>query len=179
MKPKIYVVVLILLIVSHHSVGAGLYDLRSGRVWVYAIEGAEQNATSSIERSIKINDVDWYELVEYGERFWIRNTPQGQVEAANFFEREINLSEPIEEIMVFKYPASVGDEWGDMGAKSSYLGLRNVRVPAGAFDCHLYRFELGEGAYSESCVAEGIGVVFNEFKNSAGKLDVSKLVRYE
>ena len=175
-----YVIASFAIMASHISYGADLYELRVGLVWHYEIEGAEQKAArSSISRSVVVNDIEWFELIEYGERFWVRNSQQGQVEAVNFYDRELNTSEPIEEVLVFKYPVTVGENWGDTNSKSSYLGRRDVQVQAGTFSCHVYRFDLGAGAYSESCVAEGVGVVFNEFKGSGESIEVSKLVRYE
>jgi len=174
------IIALIALFFSHLSYGGDLYKLRVGLVWQYELEGAEQKvAKNSIIRSVVVNEVEWFELSEYGERFWVRNTEQGQVEAVNFFDRDIDLSEPAEEVLIFKHPASVGETWGRPNSPTSYLGLREVTVPAGTFNCHMYRFDLNAGAFSESCIAEEIGVVVNRFKRSDGSTEVSKLSRYE
>lgn len=174
------IITLVVLFSAQALSAAGLYQLRVGLVWYYELEGAAQEtARSSINRSVVANGVEWFELTEYGERFWVRNASQGQVEAVNYFDSDFNVSEPVEEALIFKYPAAIGETWGSPESPTAYLGRRKITVPAGTFECHVYRFDLGGGAFSESCIAEGIGVVFNKFKDNSGNTEVSKLLRFE
>ena len=174
-----HLIILFLLLFSSSLSIAGPYELRTGLTWTYELTGGEQNEViNSVPRSVVIDGVEWFELNEYGERFWVRNTEQGQVEAVNYYERDLDASEPIVESLVYKFPVLVDETWGDPDSPVIYLGLRDVTVPAGEFTCHLYRFDLGDGATSESCVSNGAGVVLNEFKNVDGTRQVSRLVRY-
>ena len=174
------IITLIILFSVQLVLAEELYQLRVGLAWYYELEGASQETVrSSINRSVVANGVQWFELTEYGERFWVRNTSQGQVEAVNYFDSDFNVSGPVEEALVYKFPTAIGETWGDPESPTTYLGLRKITVPAGTFECHVYRFDLGGGAFSESCIAERIGVVFNEFKNDSGNTEVSKLLRLE
>ncbi|WP_417585875.1 hypothetical protein [Nitrincola sp.] len=157
-----------------------LFSLTVGAKWIYELEGGtSKTITNSIKEVRTVDGKDWYRLSEYGETFWVRNTEQGQVEAVNFVNQDPDQLNNPEEILVFKYPAEVGETWPNMGSPTTYKGIQTYTVPAGTFDCHEYYIDLGEGYYSRSCIAIDIGVVYNVAVLDGGKKEVSKLIRYE
>ncbi len=159
-----------------------LYPLHLGAVWWYEAElnGVPQEIMQSyIQHSVVVDGVEWFELVEDGQRFWVRNTPDGQAEAENYFDRDLNISEPIDEVLIFKYPAVVGETWSGVESSIAYLGLHTIEVPAGVFECHMYHFKDMDEVFSESCIAEGVGIVYNKFKDDGNKTSVIKLLKMD
>jgi hypothetical protein len=147
--------------------------LKPGLSWTYEVEGeTTTTVTNKILRTVFFNNTEWYELEEYGKKFWIRNTELGQVEALYFHESTA------EEGVVFKFPAKPGESWMIHEDKHVYLGQFEVSVPAGKYRCHMYLINMGSGSYSKSCIAENVGVVFNEFKLKGKKKQISRLVSF-
>lgn len=153
-----------------------IYELVVGTRWHYTVNGDQNNPVHSLIRRVKtIGSHQWYELSEYGDRFWIRNTAKGQVEAVDWFNAEPNSKQLVVTSLVYKFPATVGDAWLIGDSKVSYTGTVNVTVPAGRFECHVYHFDLGDNQYSQSCVAESVGVVYSVFVGADGTKHTSEL----
>lgn len=157
-----------------------LFYFNVGAKWTYLIDGPTRSTVTNTITEVKsMNGKSWYKLLEYGEIFWVTNTEIGQVEAVNFFGEEYLTKDEIEESLVFKYPAKIGESWNNLASKTTYEGGKTVTVPAGTFDCHGYIIDMGSGDYSYSCIAKGIGIVYNESILDGGVKEVSKLIKYE
>lgn len=161
-----------------------LFELYVGASWTYDVEvedGEGYRVVNAIHDKHQVGDIDWYQLEEYGDIFWVANTEQGQVEA--FSESEIYLEsldhEDVEKLLIFKFPAEPGESWaGAYGDVITYQGKKTRTVPAGTFACHSYFIDLGDGSYSKSCIAPDVGVVHNESVD-AGAREISRLVSHE
>ena len=157
-----------------------LFDLHVGMSWTYQVEGEDsKTVTNKITAVRTIGGQQWYKLIEYGDIFWVRNTERGQVEAANFFARDPAPEDKPEEALVFKYPVTNGETWDNLESPTTYNGTEVVTVPAGTFECHIYFIDMGNGSYSKSCIANNVGVVYNEFVPDEGSKEISRLIRYE
>jgi len=157
-----------------------LFDLKVGSSWVYQVEGGSQSSvTNRISEARTVKGVKWYKLIEYGEIFWVRNTKYGQVEALNFFDRVPEELEDAEEVLIFKYPADIGEKWDNNGSPTTYKGVETMTVPLGTFECHMYFIDMGQGNYSKSCIALNIGVVYNASVLDGGQKEVSKIVKFD
>lgn len=101
-----------------------------------------------------------------------------QIEAVNFFDRTPAPDEKAEIVLMFKYPAEPGETWEKHFSPTTYLGKKKRTVPAGTFRCHEYRIDMQAESYSLSCIATGVGVVYNEFVNEDGEKMISRLKEY-
>lgn len=164
-----------------------LYRLETGLYWQYrVIHGQESNTVeNNIVGSQRIGNITWFESVEYGERFWIRNTPAGQIEAVNLYTQKDTAAifeqldaKALHEELMFKFPATAGDSWTTLENTIHYEGLRSISVPAGNFHCHQYSISQYGQTYSHSCIAEGVGVVYSDNLAPDGVLEVSELVAW-
>jgi len=154
-----------------------LYPLAVGMYWTYQVGDVEKPVTNRIVSSKTILSNKWYQLNEFGDTFWIRNTEQGQVEAINLWGTGAENVTTIEELLVYKYPNKAGETY-NLGEDSITIEAeKTVTVPAGTFQCTPYRIQMTEIDYSISCIAQGVGVVENEFMNQ-GRLSVSRLLEY-
>lgn len=155
-----------------------LFELHIGDTWRYELVGdAENSVINQISESKTNVGQTWYRLVEYGETYWIRNASEGQVEAVEYFESELPSQPKVNEALIFKYPAQIGDSWGSGDTLISYEGVEKVTVPAGTYDCHMYLFDMGSD-YSKSCIAKDVGVVYNEFKIGDEAPRISRLISF-
>jgi hypothetical protein len=178
MKSQI-VMLMVFLFLSFAVVADGLFELKSGLSWTYEVEGGNtRKVTNKIHRSAVINGIRWYEMVEYGERFWIRNSDLGQVEAINLYEREPEKNQAVEEAVIFKYPAKIGQSWEVYGGVHTYKGMHKLTVPAGTYECHMYQIDMDGGSYNKSCIAEDIGVIYSESLLEGKEREVSRLISY-
>ena len=175
---KIIAIPLAFFIFINHSVFADeLYPLEVGRYWRYEVEGdGPKSVTNSITRNKTVRGTTWYLLNEWGENFWVRNAPAGQIEAVN-----LSLDDPptrkVDELLVYKYPYTVAEPYSLYDDQVVVEEEREVTVPAGRFKCAVYYFDLGGGYYSRSCIAPGVGVIVNESKLK-DLHSVSSLVEY-
>lgn len=173
-------ILLFLLIFSQSALSDSIFSLHVGDKWIYQIEGGSTNsATNSVAEVRTINGKNWYKLIEFGDSFWVRNTDLGQVEAVNFFDRTPDQFDVADEVLVFKYPAKVGETWPNNDSPVTYRGVKTITVPAGTFDCHEYYIDLGGDYYSLYCIAINIGIIYNEAVLYNRTKEISKLVRYE
>jgi hypothetical protein len=157
-----------------------LFYFHVGSSWTYQVEGGSKGiVTNRVSEMRVVRGKNWYKLIEYGEIFWVGNSELGQVEAVNFFEKTPGQNDKPEEILIFKYPAEVGETWGNVGSPTTYKGIETITVPAGTFDCYLYYIDMGQGDYSKSCIALNIGVVYNESVFNGGAKEISRLLKYE
>jgi len=165
----------------------GLFPLHPGSYWQYRV--THGNQTSQVENSITssklIGNTEWFESVEYGERFWIRNTAEGQVEAVNLYTQKETAAifeqldpKTLHEELMFKFPAKAGDSWMTLENTIRYEGIRALTVPAGTFSCHQYSISQYGQTYSHSCIAEGIGVIYSDNLAADGVLEVSELTAW-
>jgi len=165
------------LLLAGTTLAAPLYPLEVGMYWTYQVGDVEKSITNRIVSSKNILGNEWFQLNEFGDTFWIRNTDQGQVEAINLWGTGAENVTTIEEILVYKYPYQVGETYM-LGEDSITIEAdKTVTVPAGTFQCTPYRIQMTESDYSISCIARGVGVIENEFMNQ-GRLSVSRLLDY-
>lgn len=170
----------ILLLVSQAASAEPLFYFHVGTAWTYEVEGSTTSTvTNTVSEVRTVNGKNWYKLVEYGETFWVGNTERGQVEAVNFFDGNPEQLDEPEEVLIFKYPATVGETWNNAGSPTTYKGKQTITVPAGIFDCHVYFIDMGLGYYSKSCIANNVGVVYNEAILENGVKEISKLIKYD
>lgn len=163
---------------------AVLFPLAVNQYWVYEIlldnEGAIME--NQIASSQLIGETEWFLSIEYGEKFWIRNSAEGQVEAVNLYTKGENAAvfeqldpKTIREELLYKFPARAGDSWVTLENILRYEGKKILTVPAGTFECHSYSITQHGQTYSHSCIAEGIGVVYSDNTLPDGKLEISRL----
>jgi hypothetical protein len=170
-------ILLFLLSVPAFALSEPLYPLAVGMYWTYQVGDVEKPVTNRIVSSKTILGNEWYQLNEFGDTFWVRNTREGQVEAINLWGTGAENVTTIEELLVYKYPYQVGETYM-LGEDSITIEKeKTVTVPAGTFQCTPYHIQMTENDYSISCIAHGVGVVENEFMNQ-GKLSVSRLIKY-
>jgi len=164
-----------------------LYPLEAGLYWIYEAEknGQTLRIENHIEAAITIGKQPWFLSLEYGERFWIRNALEGQVEAVNLFNKKpqdavFEKLDPkaIRQELLFKFPAQKGDHWAMLENTLRYEGLQTLTVPAGTFKCHAYSITQHQQTYAHSCVAEGVGVIYNENQLENGDWEVSRLLEW-
>ena len=170
----------LLILISPQLLAEPLFYFHAGASWTYQVDSTKNYQVTNKVISVKtIDGQNWYELVEYGEKFWVANKEYGQVEAINFFEEKPSQISKAEEILVFKYPAKVGEKWGEIGSITTYLGTKNITVPAGEFTCHMYNIDMNKGNYSKSCIAKNIGIIYNEAVLENNPKEISKLLSYK
>jgi hypothetical protein len=154
-----------------------LYPLSVGMYWTYQVGDNSKPITNKIVSKKSILGNDWYQLNEFGDTFWVRNTNEGQVEAINLWGTAAQNVNSIDELLVYKYPYQDGETY-KLGEDSVTVGgIKTITVPAGTFQCIDYRIQMTDTDYSISCVARGVGVVQNEFMHN-GTLTFSKLTEY-
>ncbi|WP_155247331.1 hypothetical protein [Teredinibacter turnerae] len=135
---------LLLVLLSQTIRAEPLFYFHVGATWTYQVEGGHQETVTNRVSEIRaVNGKNWYKLIEYGEVFWVANSEKGQVEAVNFFEGNPGQLEVPEEILVFKYPAKIGETWNNNESPTTYSGLEKITVPAGSFECHSYYIDMG------------------------------------
>ena len=160
----------------------GLFEPRVGQYWIYSIEGKESlRIENRIVASKKIGSKEWFHMIEYGEKFWIRNSDLGQMEAVNLYTKkpedieDIIGEEVVREELVFKFPAKKGESWVTLENTLTYEGEISVTVPAGEFECHMYAISYNKTVYSTSCITEGVGVIYSEVWMEDGRTEISRL----
>ena len=164
----------------------GLFPLEVGRYWIYQLDGDKQKTVkNSIASTLTIGETQWFESIEFGEKFWIRNGDEGQMEAVNLYTKDENAAifekidpKVIHEELMFKFPARPGDTWTTLENLISYEGIETLTVPAGDFSCHMYSIAQYGQTYSHSCIAEGIGVVYSDNILPDGKKEISRLLEW-
>jgi hypothetical protein len=156
-----------------------LYPLEVGMYWVYELEEDPGNpVTNKVISKKTILGNAWYELEEYGDTFWVRNSDQGQVEAFNLFNTDAQNVSEIEEVVIYRYPYRAGETYSIEEDVITIEGERTITVPAGTFQCIDYRIDMPPGPdYSLNCIAPGVGVVYNEFLME-GTMSISRLIKY-
>ena len=87
---------------------------------------------------------------EYSDICWVRNSKRGLVDVFWGYPSEYIDDAPreikaIKENLWFKSPGDVGGTyfWSTVSAK--IMDKTKITVPAGTFQCTLYRFEYGDG----------------------------------
>jgi hypothetical protein len=164
-----------------------LFSLETGRYWKYQVTRGERASTveNTISSSKRIGDIEWFESIEYGDRYWIRNGNQGQVEAVNLYTKDENDAvfeqidpKVIHEELIFKYPATPGDRWETLENTLRFEGTKSMDVPAGHFTCLMYSITQYGQTYSHSCIAPGVGVVYSDNTLPDGGLEVSRLIKW-
>ncbi|MFN3881149.1 MAG: hypothetical protein ACK4L8_06950 [Nitrincola lacisaponensis] len=160
-----------------------LFELRVGASWTYEVDvkgGTSYTLVNHIDDKHIVDGTVWYRLVEFDEIFWITNTSQGQMEALSSMTSEMPPSSGVEMQLIFKFPAEPGEQWTTVdGDVITYRGKHRTTVPAGSFSCHIYFIDMEEEGYSEFCIAEGIGVIYNIFELKGYPKEVAKLVDYQ
>jgi hypothetical protein len=169
-----------------------LFPLEPGKFWTYRVTNnsgltTEPEIINRVVTSVKIGDVTWYQLDEFEETFWIRNSSEGQLEAVNLFDRdgkelrtelERLIPQAVREQLLFKFPVAEGDEWEVFDSTVRYDGTLNISVPAGNFDCHMYSVSQLGHIYSRSCIAENVGIVYSDLVLENGDTVTSRLVKW-
>lgn len=176
---KIFVSLIISLTLCTSLYGQELYDLEVGKTWKYAVSGKEPyEVVNHISRSKIIDGKRWFQLIEYGEKFWVINSSQGQMEAVNLNETDAEKTDNLGVELIFKFPAHAGETWVSAGTPTKYIGIKEISVPAGKFRCHMYHMDLGGKDYSDTCIAKGVGVIYNEAILDGGEKEISRLLSY-
>ena len=169
---------------ANNSPHRELFTLETGKYWSYQIHKGDEQATvkNVVADSKWLGDTQWFLLVEYGEKFWVRNTAKGQVEAVNLYSKEpddlifVQLDpKAVREELIFKFPARPGDSWITLENNIRYEGVYSKTVPAGIYHCHLYSISRYGEIYSHSCIAEDIGVIYSDNLLESGEWEVSEL----
>lgn len=172
--------ILLLLFVSPYINAEPLFYFHAGSSWTYQVDGYKNyKVTNKVTEVKTIDGQNWYKLLEYGETFWVTNKEGGQFEAVNFFEKSPSQIDKAEEVLVFKFPAKIGEKWNNNSSPTTYLGVQTIIVPAGEFQCHMYNIDMGQSNYSNSCIAKDVGVVFNEAQLENKPKETSKLLYYK
>ncbi len=163
----------------------GLFELEVGSYWVYEVsdKSSKRTVTNYIADEKQIEHIKWFQLIEYGEKFWIRNTDEGQSEAVNLYTMDTNQldrldAKVVREELMFKHPAKVGERWIILENYIEYTGQQTVEVPAGKFKCHMYSITQYEITYSHSCIAEGVGIIYADNLMENGEKEVSLLTEW-
>jgi len=174
---------------AQHDAQQSLFPMEVSRSWTYRVhfEGKPDSArevTNGIIETIDIEGVTWYSLQEYGDRFWIRNSDIGQMEAVNIYGRKPHDLEGIDSKVIrqevmFKFPVKKGESWVILENTLRYEGLESKKVPAGEFQCHLYSITQYGQTYSHSCIAEDIGVVYSDNILENGEKEISELLHWQ
>ncbi len=169
-----------LLFCSQSAYAEPLFYFHAGSSWTYKVESKENHqVTNKVTEVMTVDGQNWYKLIEYGETFWVANKEHGQFEAINFFEDNPTQISKAEEVLVYKFPAKIGETWGNNDSPTTYLGIKTIIVPAGEFECHMYNIDMGNGNYSKSCIAKNVGVVYNEARLENNSKEVSRLLHYK
>jgi len=163
-----------------------LFPLEVGRYWKYRVTGDNQSVVENqIASSLTIGNTRWFESIEYGEKFWIRNSALGQVEAVNLYTKGENAAvfeqldpKTLHEELMFKFPAEKGESWSTLDNVIAYEGSQTITVPAGKFACRMYSITQYGQTYSHSCIAEGVGIVYSDNILPDGKNEISELVEW-
>ena len=157
----------------------GLFTFEVGKYWKYSVSGKKTYEMKNyIARSKIIKGKEWFQLIEYGERFWVSNSSEGQLEAVHLNETEAENTNDLGIALIFKYPAKAGDSWDSAGTPTKYIGIKTITVPAGTFKCHMYHMDLEGRNYSDTCIAEGVGIIYNESILNNQEKEISKLIEY-
>jgi hypothetical protein len=130
MKNTITIPLAFFIFISHPVFADELYPLEVGRYWRYVVEGdGPKSMTNSITRSKTVRGTTWYLLNEWGENFWVRNAPAGQIEAVN-----LSLDDPptrkVDELLIYKYPYTVAEPYSLHDDQVVVEEEREVTVPA-------------------------------------------------
>lgn len=169
---------------SNRQAPAALFPLAVGQYWVYEIRAGEQYATveNRITASRRIGEQEWFLSEEFGEKFWIRNSTAGQVEAVNLYTKGEHAAvfeqldpKTLREELLYRFPAQAGDSWVTLENVLRYEGKKTITVPAGTFECHSYSITQYAITYSHSCIAEGVGVIYSDNLRPDGHLEISRL----
>jgi len=164
-----------------------LFPLTVGQYWVYEVSLDDEGVIveNHIASSQIVGETQWFLSIEYGEKFWIRNTPEGQVEAVNLYTKGENAAifeqldtKTLREELLFKFPAQPGDSWIALENILRYEGKKILTVPAGTFECHFYSITQFGKTYAHNCIAEGIGIIYSDNTLPDGKLEISRLKRW-
>ncbi len=158
-----------------------LFYFHTSSSWSYQVtkDNSKSVITNKVLELRTIDGQNWYKLSEYGEIFWVNNKEYGQVEAVNFYEKDPSPNSKAEEVIVFKYPAKIGETWENYGSPTTYLGIKTVKVPAGEFECHMYNIDMENNNYSKTCIAKNIGPVYNEAALYNEPVEISELINYK
>lgn len=166
---------------------AALFPLEVGQYWIYEITLDDETATveNTIAAAHTIGSTEWFLSIEYGEKFWIRNSTEGQVEAVNLYTKSENAAvfeqldpKTLREELLYRFPAQAGDSWIALENILRYEGKKILTVPAGTFECHSYSVTQYGQTYSRSCIAEGIGVIYSDNTGPDGRLEISRLKQW-
>lgn len=163
-----------------------LFPLEVGSSWTYQVGDKAALAENTITTSLIIGTTTWYLYQEFGEKFWIRNGPEGQLEAVNLYNKGENAAifekldaKSVREELVFRFPANPGESWITLENEIRYEGLRKMDVPAGTFNCHYYSITQYGQTYSHTCIAEQVGIVFSDRQLPDGNWETSTLLRWK
>lgn len=170
----------VLLVGTVQVAAAGeLYPLTVGSWWTYKVSGENYTeATNRIAESGLIGSKTWYRLIDHGETFWVRNGPEGQVEAMALFGTDADQPvDALDETLVFKYPVSPGTVYPLGEAQQvSVVGERTLTTGGREFTCIQYVIEM-DGDFAAQCITPGVGPVEIEV-SAGGRRSVSRLVDY-
>ena len=147
------------------KLGPALIPLAVGNTWTYTRLETNETLQSKVEKSQNLNGTTWYLYNEVGERFWVRNEGMNQYEALDFYDAEEIKGEEIKTAMVLNVDAA-SYSFESVESASYRKCKTSITVPAGTFACHLIRFELGQGEYSENYFKEGIGLLKSTYHTS-------------
>lgn len=163
-----------------------LFPLGVGSSWTYEVGTEARRVENTITTSLTIGTTTWYLYQEFGEKFWIRNGPEGQLEAVNLYNKGENAAifeqldaKSIREELLFRFPARAGESWVMLENEIRYEGQREMSVPAGTFDCHYYSISQYGQTYSHTCIAEQVGIVFSDRQLPDGSWETSSLVAWK
>lgn len=169
-----------------HAKTPELFPLTVGSHWKYQTDNSPTLIENAIVSSLQIGDTRWFLYREYGEKFWIRNGPEGQLEAVNLYNKGEHAAifeqldaKSVREELLFRFPAKPGDTWVMLENEIRYEGLRDMTVPAGSFSCHFYSITQYGQAYSHTCIAEQVGIVFSDRQLEDGSWENAVLVEWQ
>ena len=161
------------------AAAAELYPLTVGSWWTYKVSGENYTETTNrVTESKVIGGKTWYRLIDHGDTFWVRNGPEGQVEAMALFGTDADQPvDALDETLVFKYPVSPGAVYALGEDQVRVDGERTITTAGGEFVCLQYVIGMGGESFAAQCITPGVGPVEIEFFFD-GRRSVSRLVDY-
>jgi len=128
-----------------------ILPLEIGNKWEYKIssEGEIKDMTTMVFKDTIINNERWFDfgcllMINREDGLWLR-----------YYDDKTNKWE---EELRYKYPAVAGEQYSDSLDLVKVIAINEkVTVPAGTFNCYVYRIPLFEDNYMDYYLCPGVG----------------------